>query len=75
MGPRIPRRDQESIYPKYCCLMLILFKPWRSVSELKQAEQTWTDSFEKFRRTCDKKIVSILNNMQILHECKDSRDD
>jgi hypothetical protein len=55
--------------------MLILFKPWRSVCDLKQAEQSWTDSFEKFRRICDKKIDSVLNNMQILHECKDSRDD
>jgi hypothetical protein len=71
----MPRRDQEFVYPKYCHLMLILFKPWRSVSDLKQKEQSWTDSFEKFRCTCDEKIISILNNMQILHECKDSLDD
>ncbi|KAG1851021.1 uncharacterized protein F5147DRAFT_555006, partial [Suillus discolor] len=74
-GPRMPRRDQEYIYPKYCRLMLILFKPWRSVSDLKQTTQSWIESFETFRRTCDEKIIAILNNMQILHECKDSRDD
>ncbi|KAG2110210.1 uncharacterized protein F5147DRAFT_574843 [Suillus discolor] len=75
MGLRMPCRDQEYIYPKYCCLMLILFKPWRLVFDLKQTTQSWTESFETFRRTCNKKIIAILNNMQILHECKDSWDD
>ncbi|KAG1799397.1 uncharacterized protein HD556DRAFT_1231578 [Suillus plorans] len=75
MGPKISHRDQESVYPRYCCLMLILFKPWRSVSDLKQATQSWTESFETFRRTCNENIVFILNNMQLLYECKDSCDD
>ncbi|KAG2368148.1 hypothetical protein BDR07DRAFT_1212825, partial [Suillus spraguei] len=74
-GSKMPHRDQESIYPKYCCLMLILFKPWRSITDLKHTSQSWAESFETFRRTCDEKVISILNNMQILHECKDSRDD
>ncbi|KAG1748993.1 uncharacterized protein EDB91DRAFT_1047353, partial [Suillus paluster] len=75
MGPKMPRRDQEPMYPKYCRLMLILFKPWRSISDLKQTMQSWTESFESFKHTCNDKVIAILNNMQILHECKDSRDD
>lgn len=75
MGPRMPRRDQESVYPRYCRLMLIFFKPWRSVSDLKQETQSWTEAFDMFQRTSSPTVTSILNNMQILHECKDSRDD
>jgi hypothetical protein len=75
MGPRMPRRDQQAVYPKYCRLMLILFKPWRSVSDLKKGTQSWTEVFDEFRHTCSPAITYILNNMQILHECKDSRDD
>ncbi|KAF8233557.1 hypothetical protein L208DRAFT_1266138, partial [Tricholoma matsutake] len=29
VGPAIPRRDQPHAYPHYCCLMLLLFQPWR----------------------------------------------
>ncbi|KAG1843116.1 hypothetical protein DFJ58DRAFT_665437, partial [Suillus subalutaceus] len=75
MGPRMPRRDQAPVYPKYCRLMLVLFKPWRSVSDLKRDTQSWTEAFDTFQRTCSNTVTSILNNMQILHECKDSRDD
>ncbi|KAG1779166.1 hypothetical protein EV702DRAFT_966578, partial [Suillus placidus] len=75
MGPRMPHRDQEPTYPKYCRLMLILFKLWRSVSDLKQGTQSWTEAFDMFLHTCSPTVASILNNMQILHECKDSRDD
>jgi hypothetical protein len=32
IGPKMPQQDQEFVYPKYCHLMLILFKPWRSVT-------------------------------------------
>ncbi|KAG0694565.1 hypothetical protein DFH29DRAFT_760415, partial [Suillus ampliporus] len=57
---------------KYCHLMLILFKPWRFVSDLKQGTQSWTEAFNIFQHTCSNTVTLILNNMQILHECKDS---
>ncbi|KAG1727353.1 uncharacterized protein EDB91DRAFT_1007402, partial [Suillus paluster] len=59
---------------KYCHFMLILFKPWRSVSDLKQSTQSWTEAFDAFQHTCSSAVTSILNNMQILHKCKDSQD-
>ena len=75
IGQSIPRRDRDSIYPKYCRLMLILFKPWQTISDLKHVNETWVDAFHSFKQTCSVHILHILDNMQILHECKDSRDD
>ncbi|KAJ8582753.1 hypothetical protein M405DRAFT_692565, partial [Rhizopogon salebrosus TDB-379] len=74
-GPAIPQRDREYVYPKYCRLMLILFRPWRTVSDLKHVNETWVDAFHSFKLTCSEYILHILDNMQILHECKDNRDD
>ena len=75
IGLAIPRRDQEKIYPQYCRLMLMLFKPWLKASDLRTAGQTWSEAFEQFQQNCPQKQKDIMNNMQILHECKDSRDD
>jgi len=73
----IPRHDQEVVYPKYCQLMLILFKPWQTVNDLRDSEQSWPDAFTSFRQSehCTADIAKILDNMQLLHESKDSHDD
>lgn len=75
IGPAIPRRDRVALYPKYCRLMLILFKPWRAVTDLKSNHQQWTNAFEAFRTYCTPECAVIIDNMQVLHECKDSHDD
>ncbi|KAJ7626987.1 hypothetical protein FB45DRAFT_749408, partial [Roridomyces roridus] len=75
IGPGIPRRDKPEIYPRYCRLMLIFFKPWRHAKDLRDAGQTWEKAFELFIQTCTREVKQKMNNMQILHECRDSRDD
>ncbi|KAG1752432.1 uncharacterized protein EDB91DRAFT_1044389, partial [Suillus paluster] len=63
------------MYPKYCRLMLILFKPWCVPMDLKRDDELWTDAFTQFQCDCSQHVTDLLDNMQILHECKDSRDD
>lgn len=55
--------------------MLILFKPWYNVSDLCPAEHTWSEAFTAFSDICDPSLKRVIDNMQILHECKDSCDD
>ncbi|KAJ7443999.1 hypothetical protein FB451DRAFT_939666, partial [Mycena latifolia] len=56
-------------------LMLILFKPWRHADDLRHANQTWPEAYAQFRREeCSAEALDCINNMQLLHECKDSRD-
>jgi hypothetical protein len=76
-GPSIPRRDKDYSTSRHAQLMLIFFKPWRSACDLKQAGHSWVQSFNHFLSSemCDAHIRDIIGNMQILHECKDSRDD
>ncbi|KAJ3840149.1 hypothetical protein EV361DRAFT_801857, partial [Lentinula raphanica] len=75
IGPGLPRRDRPKIYERYCRLMLILFKPWREISCLRTPSQKWSEAFKEFNDTCPKEVKQFMNNMQLLHECKDSRDD
>ncbi|KAJ7205839.1 hypothetical protein GGX14DRAFT_367740, partial [Mycena pura] len=74
IGPGLPRRDQPASYPKYCRLMLILLKPWRSTADLRKEGQSWEAAFEEWLKTCNASVKFKMNNMQILHECRDSRD-
>jgi hypothetical protein len=75
IGPSIPRRDQKEAYARYCRLMLIFFKPWRHASDLRSAGQKWEDAFELYMQNCPRDIMKKLDNMQILHECRDSGSD
>ncbi|KAJ7061433.1 hypothetical protein C8F01DRAFT_930631, partial [Mycena amicta] len=74
-GPGLPRRDREETVVRFKRLMLILFKPWRSAKDLKQPDESWLSAYEKFLNDCPVEFVRKMDNMQVLHECKDSRDD
>ena len=75
IGPAMPRRDEDLKFMRYCRLMLILFKPWRSVADLREQAETWECAFTAYKQEMESHHVKILDNMQVLHECRDSRDD
>ena len=75
IGPRLPRRDREDEYPRYCRLMLLLFEPWRTCSDLHRNFPSWTTAFEAFLTRARSEDMSVMDNMQLMHECRDSRDD
>ncbi|KAJ7870311.1 hypothetical protein B0H14DRAFT_2345734 [Mycena olivaceomarginata] len=75
IGPGIPRRDKPDVYSRYCRLMLIFFKPWRHAKDLRVRGQSWVDAFDLFKANCQPSVLNMMDNMQILHECRDSRDD
>ena len=75
IGPSLPRNDREKMYPRYCRLMLILFKPWVHASDLRDKGQTWPDAFLQYNKICPDRFKSVMKNIQILHECCDSRYD
>jgi hypothetical protein len=75
IGPALPRRDQPEGRTRYCRLMLILFKPWRGVVDLREEGESWESTFDAFVLTMDSAHRKVVDNMQILHECRDSRND
>jgi hypothetical protein len=74
IGPALPHWDREHQYARYCRLMLILFKPWRVADDLRDDGQTWPSAFKVFLETCNDITKCILDNMQVMHKCKDVKD-
>ena len=74
IGPALPRRDRPELRAKYSRLMLMLFKPWRKEANLRGDAAGWPEAFDEFAECCSKETRKVMDNMQILHECKDSKD-
>ena len=55
--------------------MLILFKPWKTLDDLKLRDESWNDAYRAFLTACSHTVRTLIDNMQLLHECKDARDD
>lgn len=77
IGPKPPRQDSKSDSMRlgYSRLMLILFKLCRHASDLIQETQDRTAAFNDFERVCQPQFARTMSNIQILHECCDSRND
>ena len=75
VGPALPWRDQPDGYTRYCRLMLILFKLWQVVTDLRSGEEPWEVTFNELSFALSVSHQSVVNNMQVLHECWDSRND
>lgn len=68
----IPRRDKGN-YEDYCMSMLIFFKPWRTLDDLKVDAVTWSDTFDNHSFTPRQR--ELMENFHLRYECLDARDD
>ncbi|KIJ39972.1 hypothetical protein M422DRAFT_123591, partial [Sphaerobolus stellatus SS14] len=67
-----PNRDGPN--PNYyAASMLTIFKPWRTISDLKNDSDKWTDSFHNYKFT--NKQQELMKYFNIKHECIDPIDD
>ena len=74
-GPQIPRRDRDETRERYCRALLTLFVPWRTVTDLCDVNQTWDDAFKSRQEQVSTQSWEIIENIQLLHECKKDRDE
>jgi hypothetical protein len=74
-GPQIPRRDREDTQERYSRALLTLFIPWRTVTDLCDVNQTWEDALESRQHLISTHSWKIIENIQLLHECKKDRDE
>ncbi|KAH9855862.1 hypothetical protein C2E23DRAFT_703266, partial [Lenzites betulinus] len=75
LGERTPRPDKDAQEKdRWSRMMLILFIPWRRASDLFHDGETWTEAFERQRHSLSETRLSIINNMNVLTECRDARD-
>ncbi|EIW60992.1 uncharacterized protein TRAVEDRAFT_76230, partial [Trametes versicolor FP-101664 SS1] len=73
-GPVLPRRDSGD-REMYCATMLTFFCPggWRSGEDLVCNDNSWSVIFDSTVFSDDH--LRIMNNMNVLYECLDARDD
>ncbi|KAH9840231.1 uncharacterized protein C8Q71DRAFT_795352 [Rhodofomes roseus] len=61
VGGSLPRKDKGN-REEYCLVMLMLFKPWRTGTDLKQSEQSWDDAFAAHQFTsCQMDIMNFFH--------------
>ncbi|CAF0766459.1 unnamed protein product [Adineta steineri] len=75
LGPPIPRRDREDTRERYCRSVLTLFFPWRSFQNVCDVDQTWEQAFEIRHERITSESRKIIDNIQLLQECKNDRDE
>jgi hypothetical protein len=72
LGGALPRKDQgDSEF--YCKTMLMLFKPWRTINDLKDRGSKWEESFNAFSFNVE--CTKLMQNFNVRYECLDERDD
>ncbi|PPQ97805.1 hypothetical protein CVT26_012849 [Gymnopilus dilepis] len=72
LGGSLPRSDigDREFYSK---TMLVLFKPWRDPSGLRDGISSWTEAFNLHCFTT--RQVTLMKNFNLRYECLDARDD
>ncbi|KAK4702598.1 hypothetical protein P7C70_g3623, partial [Phenoliferia sp. Uapishka_3] len=70
-GRSVPRRNHpEKKYREwYAKAILMLFKAWRNLEDLKKKEETWEDALQRFQPLPH--IQAYIDNLQLLHQMKD----
>lgn len=75
LGPSVPRRDRDDTKERYHRCILALFVPWRSVTDLCSANETWEKAFGIRRKSITSDSEKIIENIQLFHECRKERDE
>lgn len=75
IGSKAPRSEgspeERDLWAR---MMVILFVPWRKPSDVRRTDETWTEAFARLRARISPKNMEIINNMNVLSECRDARD-
>jgi hypothetical protein len=74
IGPPIPRRERDDTIERYARAILTLFHPWRGIQNICQSSGSWNDTLKIHEKTFTSASKRIINNIQLLHECKRDRD-
>ncbi|CAF4375733.1 unnamed protein product, partial [Rotaria magnacalcarata] len=74
VGPSIPRREREDTIERYARAILTLFCPWRNVLDICDPYTSWSDVLQLHQSSFTTKSNRVIENIQLLHDCKRDRD-
>lgn len=78
MGAGVPQRDREEDAERHAVAMLALFspRPRDAAAPLgEDAEGAWAPRYRAYLRTAPSAVLKLIDNMQVMHECRDAKDD
>jgi hypothetical protein len=75
IGPQIPRADRSDTRERYCRAILTLFRPWHTIDDLCKVYEKWDDALKLHVNDLSESSKQIIENIELLHECKSGRDD
>ncbi|KAI0708652.1 hypothetical protein C8Q76DRAFT_627563, partial [Earliella scabrosa] len=75
IGPSAPRHDRSEERARYCRLMCLLFAPWRGVDDIRIDGESWEECYDRLHPSFTNHSRSVISNIDMLNECRDSRDD
>ncbi|KAI0708392.1 hypothetical protein C8Q76DRAFT_581132, partial [Earliella scabrosa] len=74
LGERIPHPQQgPEQQERWAETVLTLFVPWRTPFDLKTADESWWDAYERQVDFIPPSHTSVIENINVLSECKDAR--
>ncbi|KAJ7093628.1 hypothetical protein C8R43DRAFT_867196, partial [Mycena crocata] len=74
LGPKIHRFDRSDEERELWAQdVVVLFKPWRIPTDLKEPGETWSHAASELRRDIDPWKERVIRNMNVLAECRDAR--
>ena len=76
LGPTFPRKNDIENRDLYAKIILLLFKPWRNLQELKVRNKTWSESLDEFIKSLktDGDILQRIENIELLKKSKEDAD-
>ncbi|KAJ6501460.1 hypothetical protein C8R47DRAFT_970072, partial [Mycena vitilis] len=74
LGPKIHRFDRSDEERELWAYdVAVLFKPWRVPTDLKSADETWLEVATRLRDALEPWKNRVIDNMNVLSECRDAR--
>ena len=68
IGRWLPNRNKLEDREKYSAAMLLLFRPWRNLSDIKRPGDTFIQTFLQVAATWPDAKLDLLDNIQYYHE-------
>ncbi|KAJ3571837.1 hypothetical protein NP233_g3490 [Leucocoprinus birnbaumii] len=73
IGKWFPRNDRAEEAEEHAAMMLMLFRPWRLLADLKPPFGTFCDQYHTFMESAPDSVSRYINNIQYYHQGMDRR--
>src|SRR3954451_18308187 len=73
-GKGVPKKDNAEEAERYGMCILMLFKPWKTVHDLREGYKSWNSACQAFlndNSLLSPRLRSVIDNIELLHRCSE----